>query len=166
MPTKQEPFSAAIVELASCSLKSSLAESEVRLISQFLAVMDPWLTLGFSSTGISNYLCRHDPALKRFGIFHGETAIGVLCIRYPWLRGPYIELLGIEAAYQGKGIAKEAVAWIEEQTAPHARNIWVVASSFNTKALVAYERLGFSRISLIEDLVSDGKNEVLMRKAL
>lgn len=166
MPTKPEPFSATTVALKSCSLKLTLTEAEAKYISQFLALMDPWLTLGFSADALRNYLYRDDPALKRFGLFNGGVPIGMLCIRYPWLRGPYIELLGIETNHQGRGIARDIMVWIEQQTTTHAKNIWIAASSFNARALSAYERLGFKEVAVLQDLISSGKSEVFMRKRL
>jgi len=166
VPTKQEPFSTAIVELESCLLRSTLSEAEATQISQFLALMDPWSTLGFTADSLKSYLRRDDPALRRFGMFDGGVPIGVLCVRYPWLRGPYIELLGVEASHQGKGITKEIMAWIEQQTTPYAKNIWVAASAFNIRALNVYERLGFTQIGVLDGLVTDDKSEIFFRKRL
>lgn len=163
VPTKKNPFTVKRVELEGYTLKSTLTDGQTRHISQLLAMMDPWLSLGFSADGLQNYLCREDPALRRYGIFLDDAPIGVLCIRYPWLRGPYIELLGVEANHQGKGIAKQVLAWIEQQTLPYAKNVWIAASSFNSRALSAYERYGFQRIGSLDNLVAEGKSEVLMR---
>ena len=60
MPTKQEPFSTAIEELESCLLRSTLSEAEATQISQFLALMDPWSTLGFTADSLKSYLRRDE----------------------------------------------------------------------------------------------------------
>ena len=103
---------------------------------------------------------------KKYGVFKGGMAIGVLCVRCRWLRGPYIELLGLDENHQGQGIGSELLAWIEQETKPHANNIWVATSAFNTRAITIYERFGFTQVGLLDGLVMDGKSEVLMRKRL
>lgn len=163
VPTNQNPFTGMNAELELCRLQSTMTHEEARHISHLLAHMDPWLSLGFSAEALCNYLSRDDPALSRYRIFHDEELIGVLCIRYPWLRGPYIELLGLEPNYQGKGIAKQIIGWIEQRTMPHAKNIWIAASSFNTRALSAYEKYGFQHVGSVDDLVTDGKSEIILR---
>ena len=50
--------------------------------------------------------------------------------------------------------------------AEKARNVWVAASDFNAGAIRLYERHGFARVAVIDSLVSDGRDEVLLRKKL
>ncbi len=166
MRNNKEPFEVEHVCLDLCTLQSTLPKKDATEISEFLAKMDPWLRLGISSEALFKYLIKRDPSLKRYGVYSNLQPIGVLCIKYPWLRGPYIELLGLEDSFQGKGITRHLLAWIECQTLPHAKNIWISASSFNTRATSIYERLGFTRVGILNDLVVEGESEILMRKRL
>ena len=159
------PFSEASYRLLSCSL-SSLTENEGGLLSHRLASMDPWLTLGYSAEGLLRYLLRPDPALYRFAIFVGPTATGLVCLRYPWLRGPCLELLAVLDGQQRRGIGREIMSWLQAQCRGTAPNIWALTSSFNAGARSFYRSLGFSEIVSLPALVRAGYDEILLRKAL
>src|SRR4029450_12481823 len=94
----------------------------------------------------------------------GEQA-GAVSVRLPWLKGPYLELLALLPQAQGKGIGSTIVPWFEREALKvGARNLWVCASSFNTRALRFYERHGFERAATLPGLVVDGYDEILLRK--
>jgi ribosomal protein S18 acetylase RimI-like enzyme len=47
-----------------------------------------------------------------------------------------------------------------------ATNIWACVSGFNTRAQQFYEKHGFERMAVLDDLVRPGFAEVLIRKRL
>jgi diamine N-acetyltransferase len=159
------PFSEASYQLPSCFL-TSLTESEAGLLSSRLATMEPWRSLGYSAEGLLHYLLRPDPALYRFVIFVGPSAKGLVCVRYPWLRGPCLELLAVLDDQQKRGIGHEIMAWIQTQCPKAAPNIWTLTSSFNSGARSFYRSLGFHEIASLPDLVRSGYDEILLRKTL
>ena len=86
-----DPFRAGSYRLESCSLQS-LETCDIEAVATLLAAVDPWLTLGYSREQLQRYLLRPDPSLRRFSMFANRaTPAGILCIRYPWLLGAYIE---------------------------------------------------------------------------
>ncbi len=157
------PFSETSYPLPSCSL-GSLTENEAGPLSNQLAAMDPWLTLGYSAEGLLRYLLRPDPALYRFVVLVGPTAKGLVCVRYPWLRGPCLELLAVLDDHQRRGIGREIISWMQAQCSEAASNIWTLTSSFNAGARSFYRSLGFSEIAALPDLISSGSDEILLRK--
>ena len=159
-------FDDCLIRLGSCDLERSLSSEQAHELAELLAGMDPWLTLGFSAQGLYDYLDRVDDGLIRYAVSVDEKTVGVLAIRYPWLRGPYVELLAVAKAYQGRGVGKAILTWLEQEVKPFHRNLWVVASSFNQPAIAAYEHFGFSKVGLLEDLVKDEFDEILLRKKL
>jgi ribosomal protein S18 acetylase RimI-like enzyme len=132
--------------------------------SKVLPLMDPWHTLSYSSSGLLRYLLRHDPALYRYGIDMSEERAGIVCVRYPWLLGPYIELLAVYPPFQKMGFGKIILEWIESQVCPTSRNIWALVSSFNTLGRKFYNNAGFSVVAPLDDLVRPGYSEILLRK--
>lgn len=167
MSSASRPFAAGQYELGPCVLSAPLSEAEAEAIGGVLAGMDPWAALGFAASGIAVYLRRDDPALSRYAVRVAGAVRGVLCVRWPWLRGPYIELLGLAPACQGLGLGKALLAWAEaEARQANAGNLWVAASSFNQRALGFYRKQGFQEIGLVEGLVRPGFDEVLLRKRL
>lgn len=57
------------------------------------------------------------------------------------------------------------LGWLEgEARAGRQRNLWVAASDFNTRARGFYAGHGFVEAATLDDLVTEGRAEILMRK--
>lgn len=164
--TPQKAFSKSTESLDSCQLSSPLTNEQALAAAEILSVSEPWVSLKFSVTALANYLTRDDAALRRYLISVDDNLVGVICVRHPWLRGPYIEMLGLFPNYRSKGIGKQVLAWAETEARREAKNLWVVTSSFNHQALNFYQRLGFYPIGPIQGLVSPEHDEILLRKCL
>lgn len=162
----EKPFAYADYRLLRCRLRPVQSEVEAAVIGARLAGIDPWRRLNYPATDLSRYLVGSDPALRRYALDVSGDLAGVISVRYPWLRGPYLELLGIFPAYQGAGLGGEALGWFEQQAGLAAANAWVLVSAFNIKARAFYERHGFVTIGLIEALVKPGYDEILLRKVI
>jgi GNAT superfamily N-acetyltransferase len=128
--------------------------------------MDPWRTLGSTATGLIHYLDGDDPALKRFAVQVDAETIGVVCVRFPWLRGPYLELLAVFPSAQGQGVGKAILAWMEEEARFTIKNLWTVVSESNVRARYFYREAQFIEVASLPDLVAKGCNEILLRKTL
>lgn len=165
MTSSRSPFSEAFYQLPSCSL-NSLRENDARPLSNELAAMDPWLTLGYSAELLLHYLLRPDPALQRFVILVGPMVKGLVCVRYPWLRGPCLELLAVLHDQQRRGIGREIMSWIQTQCPRATPNLWTLTSSFNAGARSFYRSLGFHEIASLPGLTRLGYDEILLRKTL
>jgi diamine N-acetyltransferase len=151
--------------LPSCTLRR-LERRNAAFIGATLAGMDPWRTLGYTRAGISNYLVRDDLGGCRFAIWASDKLAGVVCVRYPWLLGGFLELLALFPARQGCGLGSEIILWLEQQTRLAAKNLWATVSSFNVKARAFYLHHGFIEVAPLADLVTVGHDEILLRKQL
>ncbi len=143
---------------------SPLQPQDVREISRVLASMDPWLTLGYKPEALAFYLLRTDPALQRFAIIISGEISGVLAVRFPWLFGPFIELIALFDGFRGKGIGHQLVDAVAALFDPP--NLWATVSSFNLDAQRFYSRVGFKQATFLEDLIKPGWHEILLRKRL
>lgn len=129
--------------------------------------MAPWSTLAIPEDGLSRFLAGGDEGTRQYAITVGGATAGVVCTRFPWLKGPYVELLAVLPGHQGHGLGTKALTFVEaEAKRAGARNVWVCASEFNGLARRFYERRGFVEVGTLPDLVTDGFAEVLFRKAL
>jgi ribosomal protein S18 acetylase RimI-like enzyme len=164
--TAAAPFAAHLYPLASCELRTLQDPHEASVLSDLLARMDPWRTLRYTASALRRYLLCPDATLYRYAVVSQDTTIGVVCIRYPWLRGAYLELIGLDAAYQGRGVGCEILCWLEEQAQREACNVWILVSAFNTRARTFYTRQGFTEIGPLKDFVRPGYDEILLRKVL
>jgi diamine N-acetyltransferase len=133
-------------------------------IAGSLVSMDPWKRLEYREAGFRNYLGRSDPGLSRYGITVGQGCAGVVCLRYPWLGGPFLELIALLDGFRGKGLGGEVIDWMGKECRGICANLWTSASAFNDRALAFYRRHGFAEVTLIEDLLKPGDDELLLRK--
>jgi ribosomal protein S18 acetylase RimI-like enzyme len=128
--------------------------------------MEPWLTLGYRSETLFNYLVCHDPGLYRYAVLVSGELAGTLCVRFPWFLGPYIEMIAICPPCQGRNIGRDILTWVESRAAHSSRNLWAAVSSFNSKARLFYRSQGFDEVAVLDDLVKKGSAELLLRKRL
>lgn len=131
------------------------------------AAIDPWARYGFSPEAMTRYLAETEPGAPRYAIRVGQTLAGAIGVRWRWLRGPYLQFLGVLPAFQRDGIGQLCLAWFEGTArAAGDRNLFVAASEFNGDALAFYEHHGFRRAAVLDDLIQDGITELLLRKRL
>ena len=153
-----------IIKLNTCTLCRDLSITDAELLAEQFSHSQPWQTLGISATGLKNYLLKQDSHLYRYAVQVDNRVIGIICIRTPWLRGDYIELLGLIESYRGRGIGTELLEWAEANASKQNNNLWLLSSSFNHPALQFYQAHGFKQIGIIEGLVHPDCDELLLRK--
>lgn len=151
-------------DLGCCELRP-LTDAAAAVLAPRMAGMDPWRRLGYEVSALQRYLATDSPALACHEIAVDGECAGVVAVRAPWLRGPYLELLVVLPEHQGRGIGAAVLRWLQAEAAP-ARNLWVMVSAFNEGARRFYARHGFVEVGAVPDLVREGFDEVLLRKAL
>jgi GNAT superfamily N-acetyltransferase len=118
-----------------------------------------------SAEVMTRYLASDDDGVRRYVIDVGGVTAGAAAVRYPWLKGPYLELLALLPERQGQGIGAAVLSWLEDETRRNgARNLWACASRFNARALQFYRRHGFAETAVLPGLVAEGFDEILLRK--
>ncbi len=148
------------------SFRPMTRETADSLGSAFAAI-DPWARYNYSAEALSKYFRDKEEDAPRYEVVADDVIAGAICIRKNWLRGPYLQFLGILPSFQSQGVGGAALAWFEaDARKDKAQNIWVVASDFNAGALAFYERFGFVRVATLDGLVSDKADEILLRKRL
>jgi len=162
LPFRAEAYDPGVVQLTLVSPEDAVA------LGTMVARMEPWRSYpGISSDTLTAFLAEVEPGAPRFAIRHQGDLVGTMTIRIIWFRGPYIQLLALTPAVQGRGIGRVLMAFVEAQArASNQRNLWVAATETNTGAVRFYERHGFVRTAAIDGLVADGITELLLRKRL
>jgi diamine N-acetyltransferase len=160
------PFTRDVYQLnADVVLRTDTTDAAVQL-GQRLAQMEPWQSLGFNATSLTDYLSRSDPGLHRYRICHLGAVCGVVAVREPWLRGAYLELLALFAERQGQGIGQQIIRWLSAETAIRSNNLWTTVAAHNQPARRFYAQQGFIAIADIPDLIQPGTHETLLRLPL
>lgn len=161
-PFRAEAYDLGVVQLTLVSPDDAVA------LGTMVARMEPWLSYpGITHDTLTAFLAEVEQGAPRFAIRHQGEIGGTMTIRTKWFRGPYIHLLALTPALQGRGIGSTLIAFVEAQArASNQRNLWVAATETNTGAVRFYERHGFVRTAAIDGLVADGITELLLRKRL
>jgi diamine N-acetyltransferase len=137
------------------------------ILGPLLASIDPWARYDYTSSALTAFLTAEEADAPRFTIKVDSVLAGAVGVRSNWLRGPYLQFLGILPIYQSHGIGGAILNWFEDEArGARAQNLWVAASEFNTRALSFYEQHGFNRTATLTDLVVEGSSEILLRKRL
>lgn len=158
------PFSTSPIELQRARLELLKPGSCARLAAA-IAAMEPWSVMNYQAEKLAAFLTSPDGGVCRYLVNIADSEAGVVSVRSPWLKGPYLELLALLPQAQNQGIGSSIIGWFEGAALEHqARNLWVCASSFNARALRFYERHGFRPATVLPDLVADGYDEILLRK--
>ena len=159
------PFPSRRYVLPSCTL-TRLSRADSRGLAERLVAMDPWRTLQYRADTLAAYLGRPDAGFQRFTVTVAGLAAGFMALRYPWLKGVYLELLALFPPHQGQGLGQELLLWVERQSRPHTKNLWTAVSSFNQPGRRFYEKHGFREVARLENLIIQGQDEILLRKIL
>lgn len=163
MTDLHNPFHVSAVDLNPCTLLP-LDPDSAGVMAGWLVSMDPWKRLEYRESGLLAYLTRTDPALARYRITVGKELVGVLCIRYPWLRGPSLELIAILDGFRQKGLGSAVLEWMEKGARGICPNLWTTVSFFNHRAVAFYEKHGFREVVILRDFLKPGEDEILLRK--
>lgn len=158
------PFSPASADLGEARFVPLEASDRARL-AEAIAAMPPWSVMNYPAEAMAKFLATSGDSIIRYRVAVGGEDAGVVSVRYPWLKGPYLELLALLPKFQGQRLGTRILVWFEQEAVrQEARNLWVCASSFNQSALRLYERYGFQRVATLPGLVVDGYDEILLRK--
>lgn len=134
--------------------------------ARFMVSSDPWATLAYTRTGLQKYLTVEDPSLRRFGVRGEGGLVGVVAVRHPWLKGPYLELIALREEHRDRGHGSRVMEWFEAEAGRGGTNAWVVVSDFNHRARAFYAARGYLQVGELPDLTANGRNELLLRKRL
>ncbi|HEY8263919.1 MAG TPA: GNAT family N-acetyltransferase [Methyloceanibacter sp.] len=144
-----------------------LSPADCPSLAAAIVAMEPWSVMDYPADRLSEFLASPDGGVTRCLIEVGGERAGVISVRYPWLKGPYLELLALLPPFQRKGIGGMLLERFEsEAVSREARNLFVCASSFNENALRFYRSHGFRDAAVLPGLVAEGYDEILLRKFL
>ncbi len=164
-PFSQDSWSLKTARGASISL-APIEPDRAGPLAEAVTAIDPWKRMQYRPETMAAYLAARDPGTCRRSIVHDGQTVGAVSIRYPWLRGPYLELLATLPGNQGLGIGDAVLGWMAAEVADSANSLWVCTSTFNTRALAFYERHGFVRVGDLDGLVAPDFCEILLRRRL
>ena len=126
---------------------------------------DPWKRLGYGEKALHAYLTRADPSLFRASVLSRGKLMGALCVREPWLKGPYLEFIVVFEGFRGQGAGSQLVEWFDRTASGAWGRSWIMVSEFNNGARRLYERAGYVEAARFPGLTAEGLTELLLVKS-
>lgn len=158
------PFAQPRYDLGSAVLVDSPPHAEA--IGAILAAIDPWKRNRRTETEIAARFRDPDPGVARFAVIRDDAIVGGVIIRYPFLKGAYLETLGLAATARGSGIGAAIIDWMGRQIDGRADNLWLCVTDWNTAARRFYTAHGFLEVAPLPGLVTEDQVEIFMRKRM
>ena len=129
------------------------------------SLSEPWKTLGITYENIKA-TC-HDPEYLVYVAHIEDKPCGVIILDPRGVAGaPYIKSVLVEEKYRNNGIGAALIAFAENSFSQKSPHLFLCVSSFNQKAHLFYERLWYSIIGELKDLIKKGESEILMYKRI
>jgi len=129
------------------------------------AGQDPWITLG-STLERCRAACSHPEYLVYVAKCDGQLC-GAIVLHPRGVAGsPYIKSIAVAEGHKSRGTGAALMEFAEDLFRSESRHIFLCVSSFNTRALAFYERLGYKPVGEFKDYVIEGASEILMHKLL
>src|SRR4029078_2956642 len=135
----------------------ALEPAGARRLAEAIVAIPPWSVMAYPAEALARFLSAADDGASRFRLEVDGVEAGAVSIRFPWLKGPYLELLALLPPFQRQGIGGMLLQRFEDEAiSREARNLFVCASSFNENALRFYRRHGFRDAGVLPGLVAEG----------
>jgi ribosomal-protein-alanine N-acetyltransferase len=126
---------------------------------------EPWTTLRRPLEACRAVL--NDPEYQVYIARAGAERCGFLILDPRGVAGaPYVKSVAIAEEFRGHGLGTKLLAFAEDLVRPRARHLFLCVSSFNDRARVLYERLGYAPVGSVQDLAIEGASELIMCKRL
>jgi len=139
-------------------------EEEVHNCTMIMVGSDPWKTLNL----------KYDDLIKMFRDNMNEvyvaklndTILGFIVLYMHGTFRGYVKCLAVSETSRGTGVGKKLIEFAEEKIFKVVPNLFICVSSFNTKAQEFYYKLGYKKVGELEDFITKGYSEFLLRKTL
>jgi ribosomal protein S18 acetylase RimI-like enzyme len=135
-----------------------------------MASTDPWITLGRDIEQCRGTVRR--PGMELFVARMPDTSVStaepvgfILLAPYGFASSPYINSIAVSGEQQGQGVGAQLLSFAEKQYAGR-RHLFLLASSFNSRAQAFYRRHGYELVGELKDYIVRGHSELIFHKRL
>lgn len=149
---------------SSVMIKKIETEEEIKFCAQLRASSEPWITLQRDYHAAIKSITAPDHEVYLAKVDHEIAGFAVLSMLGA-LTG-FILTLCIVPEFQGCGIGTSLLVFCENRILKENPNVFLLVSSFNTKAQVFYSKHGYHKVGELNDYVIRGFSEYLMRKTI
>lgn len=150
--------------MAELTIRPMKGQAEAEECARIMATTEPWITLKRDYEASLKTVT--DPSREVFVVAEGDRVRGFIILLMEGVFVGYIQSLAVAEEARGQGVGSGLMAFAEEYIFSQTPNMFICVSSFNPRARVLYERLGFELIGELKDWIVDGHGEYLLRKSL
>lgn len=136
--------------------------AEARFCAHFMAVSEPWITLGLTEEQAFQRLT--DPAREVHAAMLENQTVGALILHLSGPLNGYIQTIAVHPDWRQRGLGTQMMDFAEERIFRQSPNVFLCVSSFNLRAQKFYEARGYRRTGELPDFLAKGCTEILMRK--
>ena len=133
--------------------------------ARLMATSEPWMTLQRDLDGCRQVLNR--PGTELFTACDQKSrALGfILLAPYGLAGSPYIASIGVSPDARGQGVGSQLMQFTEQHF--HDRShLFLLVSSFNSRAQHFYREHGYELIGELKDYIVAGHSELIFHKRL
>jgi ribosomal protein S18 acetylase RimI-like enzyme len=138
---------------------------EAALCATIMASSDPWKRLGRDVEHTLRTVTNANSEVYVAADARDVVGLVIVVMNVPLIRG-YVNALAVRDDYRNRGIGGKLLAFAEQRIFRESPNVFLCVSSFNSDAQRFYERMGYTRVGVIENFIIDGAGEILMRKTI
>jgi [ribosomal protein S18]-alanine N-acetyltransferase len=139
-------------------------DAEARLCAEMMASSDPWRHFGRT---FEQCLARlMNPSGERWVARANGIPQGFIILILQGAFVGYIQIVCVAANARNAGLGTQLVHFAEERIFREFPNVFLCVSSYNPGARALYERLGYKLVGELDDYLTRGESEFLMRKSV
>jgi ribosomal protein S18 acetylase RimI-like enzyme len=137
---------------------------ESRQCARMMAGSEPWITL---KRGYEESLALlEDPSREVYGAFEEGRVRGFVILNMAGALVGYVQTVCVGIEDRSRGIGRRLMRFAEERIYRESPNVFLCVSSFNPRARVLYEKLGYEMVGELKDYIVRGHSEYLLRKTI
>jgi GNAT superfamily N-acetyltransferase len=146
-------------------IRSMKPEDRAAVIGMLVG-SDPWAKLGFTADDWNRIFNPLPQGRESYVLVDQAQVLGIAILRPKFLFGDYLELLGVAAAWKGKGLGGRLLTHVERVSFGRGKNLFACVTDFNREARAFYTKHGFVEIGPMDNILIDGSAEILLRKTI
>jgi len=130
--------------------------------AQMLVTTEPWITLQLTFDRAVARL--RDARYEIYAVRDDAGVAAFVVLDMHGLLSGYIQTVCVRSDRRGQGLGTALIRWAEDRIYRDSPNVFICVSSFNPRARLLYERLGFEQIGVLRAFGVAEHDELLLRK--
>jgi len=132
--------------------------------AKMMSLSEPWLTLKRDFNQCLDAV--HGDDKEVYITKDSSTIAGFVVLQMSGTFRVYIRSICVNPDCRNKGIGSSLLKFSEDRIFQISPNVFMCVSSFNTEAAKLYSRLGYEKIGELQDFITLGHSEILLRKTI